>query len=160
MSDDGGESVQPCEAGSRSARNKARRMTCAELLAKIQELTDLEKSGRAGAKGLSQRLRDYLGEDATHGPAIVQQQAALRAYLAEYVAKGCGDPPPTSRELSERPLLTPPNPSDESARQMVESAALAGGGVALGYVVYRVIRFIPSLIPPLWPTLPANAAIP
>lgn len=29
-----------------------------------------------------------------------------------------------------------------------------------GYVIYRVIRMLPSLAPPLWETIPANAAIP
>jgi RHS repeat-associated protein len=39
---------------------------------------------------------------------------------------------------------------------------VVGGAVAVGtgYVVYRIIRFIPSLFPPLWPTIPANALCP
>ena len=32
--------------------------------------------------------------------------------------------------------------------------------VGAAYVTYRIIRFIPSLIPALWPTIPANVAIP
>ncbi|HXE34968.1 MAG TPA: hypothetical protein VN087_13720 [Verrucomicrobiae bacterium] len=29
------------------------------------------------------------------------------------------------------------------------------------YIIYRVVRMIPSLtIPPLWPTIPLNAALP
>jgi hypothetical protein len=36
-----------------------------------------------------------------------------------------------------------------------------GVGVGIGgYAIYRGIRFLPSLLPPLWWTLPANAAIP
>ncbi|HTV58669.1 MAG TPA: hypothetical protein VMJ93_07335 [Verrucomicrobiae bacterium] len=36
-----------------------------------------------------------------------------------------------------------------------------GVGVGVGgYITYRVIRMIPSLFPPLWETIPANAAIP
>ncbi|WP_448978417.1 hypothetical protein [Neisseria sp.] len=27
-------------------------------------------------------------------------------------------------------------------------------------MVYRIVRFLPSLLPPLWGTIPANAAIP
>jgi hypothetical protein len=34
------------------------------------------------------------------------------------------------------------------------------GGLALGYGLYRVVRLFPSLLPPLWWTLPANVAIP
>lgn len=40
---------------------------------------------------------------------------------------------------------------------------VAGGvlaGVGVGYLIYRGVRMIPSLFPPLWPTIPANLAIP
>ncbi|HYJ85634.1 MAG TPA: RHS repeat-associated core domain-containing protein, partial [Pyrinomonadaceae bacterium] len=40
---------------------------------------------------------------------------------------------------------------------------VAGGvvaGVGAGYLIYRGLRMIPSLFPPLWPTIPANLAIP
>ncbi|WP_244462523.1 hypothetical protein [Escherichia coli] len=30
----------------------------------------------------------------------------------------------------------------------------------VGYVIYRVIRFIPSLAPPLWWSIPANVVTP
>ncbi|MCM1416358.1 MAG: hypothetical protein NC430_10600 [bacterium] len=39
---------------------------------------------------------------------------------------------------------------------MAEGAA----SVAVLYLLYRAIRFIPSLAPPLWWTIPANAACP
>jgi hypothetical protein len=33
--------------------------------------------------------------------------------------------------------------------------------VGAGYLLYRGLRMVPSLvIPPLWPTIPANAVIP
>jgi hypothetical protein len=44
-----------------------------------------------------------------------------------------------------------------------ETAKIVIGGVAVagtGYIVYRVVRMIPSLFPPLWPTIPANALCP
>jgi len=34
------------------------------------------------------------------------------------------------------------------------------GGVSAGYLVYRGLRLIPSLFPPLWETLPLNLATP
>jgi RHS repeat-associated protein len=42
-------------------------------------------------------------------------------------------------------------------REVLGAGAAAGGG----YLLYRGIRMAPSvLVPPLWPTIPANAAIP
>ena len=46
---------------------------------------------------------------------------------------------------------------DNSNCQKVATAVVVGG---TAYIVYRCIRMIPSLAPPLWPTIPANAAIP
>lgn len=52
------------------------------------------------------------------------------------------------------------NQSEFSGEDLVQ----AGIGVtvigAIGYGVYRVIRLIPSFVPGLWWTLPANIAIP
>jgi hypothetical protein len=134
-------------------------MSCPELLEKIMELADREKPGRAGTKGLAQRFRDYLGDDATHGPFIVNQQRSLRTYLDEYVSRGCGDPPPNAPELAER-LLPAPAPTSDDAARTARAAGIAAAGVGALYVAYRIVRMIPSLAPPLWPTIPANLAIP
>jgi hypothetical protein len=43
------------------------------------------------------------------------------------------------------------------------TAEIVAGGVAAvgtGYVIYRIVRMMISLAPPLWPTIPANALIP
>lgn len=34
------------------------------------------------------------------------------------------------------------------------------GSGAMAYVVWRCVRFIPSLFPPLWPTIPVNVVVP
>ncbi|MEM7173269.1 MAG: RHS repeat-associated core domain-containing protein, partial [Pseudomonadota bacterium] len=47
-------------------------------------------------------------------------------------------------------------PEDSSCRKVAGAAALG----AAGYIAYRCIRMIPSLLPPFWPTIPANVAIP
>ena len=47
-------------------------------------------------------------------------------------------------------------PDDSSCRNVATSVVV--GGVA--YIVYRCVRMIPSLFPPLWPTIPANAIAP
>lgn len=53
---------------------------------------------------------------------------------------------------SPRPVRTP----------VVTPRAVAGGvaAVGLGYLIYRGIRMIPSLAPPLWWTIPGNLAVP
>ena len=143
-------------AVSKTALKKAKEMDCAELLDKINELTDKEKIGRAGTKGLKQRFRDYLGDDATHGPAIENQQRSLQTYMQEYSDR-CGPPPSSAKEWANKPL---PVPADETAKDVAKSVATAGAAVGVVYVAYRVIRFLPSLFPPFWGTIPANAAIP
>lgn len=46
---------------------------------------------------------------------------------------------------------------NDSACRTVATTVVMGG---TAYVVYRCVRMVPSLFPPLWPTIPANAAIP
>ena len=133
-------------------------MDCPELLDSINRLTDTEKRGRNGTKGLVQRFRDYLGDDATHGPQLQDQQRSLRTYLDEYDKKGCGDPPSGSVAMASQPLPSPtPSTVDPSTAKAVVAT---GGAVGLGYGIYRAIRFLPSLAPPLWWTIPENLAIP
>jgi len=150
------ESIQQCKKFSRGARNNARDMSCTELLDKINELTDTEKVGRAGPKGLIQRFRDYLGDDPNHGlKNILEQQSSLRTYMDEYISRGCGDPPSNAVEIMGRPL-----PASNLDGNTAKNAAVIGGGLGLGYLAYRTIRMLPSLLPPLWPTIPENLAIP
>ncbi len=40
------------------------------------------------------------------------------------------------------------------------TAAKIGAGVGIGYAAYRVLRFLPSLLPPLWETIPLNLVTP
>ena len=158
---DGQDCVQGCSPYSTNARKAAKTMSCAELLAKILELTSTEKVGRMGTKGLVQRFRDYLGDDLTHGPQLLDQQRSLRTYMEEYTARGCGDPPVEARAVVNRPLPAPRAlPAQDGTSKALRTGAVLGGGAVLGYGVYRVLRMLPSLLPPLWPTIPANLAIP
>lgn len=155
------ECIQECKPDSKKAAKKARKMSCAELLAKIKELTDTEKrGGDGGSKGLLQRFRDYRGDDLTHGPEILNQQRSLRTYNQEYLNKGCGDPPGDAVEVAERELPVKVSDNEANEAKAVKAAAIVGGTVGLGYAAYRVIRFLPSLAPPLWWTIPENLAIP
>jgi hypothetical protein len=62
------------------------------------------------------------------------------------------------------PVVSPaPAPAPESGvsgRDVARGAAAVGAGIGIGYLVYRGVRMIPSLFPPLWPTIPANLAVP
>jgi len=42
----------------------------------------------------------------------------------------------------------------------LQVGAAAVGAVGIGYLIYRGLRMIPSLFPPLWPTILPNAAVP
>ena len=46
---------------------------------------------------------------------------------------------------------------DNSSCQKVATSVVVGG---IAYIVYRCVRMVPSLLPPLWPTIPANAIAP
>lgn len=61
------------------------------------------------------------------------------------------------------PISSKSSSSEEwtiSTGQVVEGALVAGGTALTGYVAYRVIRLLPSLLPPLWPTLVPNLLAP
>lgn len=58
------------------------------------------------------------------------------------------------------PRTAPAPSSGPSGRDVVRGVAATGAAIGIGYLVYRGIRLIPSLFPPLWPTIPANLAIP
>lgn len=135
-------------------------MDCGQLQDKINELMNREKRGRAGTKGLLQRFRDYRGDDTTHGPAILDQQASLRSYMDAFDDKGCGDPPNGASELAGRPLPDPVEKPSNSAADAANAVMVVGGGLGLGYLAYRALRMLPSLAPPLWWTIPGNAAVP
>ena len=52
-----------------------------------------------------------------------------------------------------------PTPSGSTASGLTTGEKVAVG-VGAGYLLYRGARMLPSLAPPLWPTIPANLAIP
>jgi len=154
---------------------------CKELLDKILELINRDKraTGDGGTHGLKHRFPEQIngkngpGTESwnNHEKTIKDQQKGLEKKLKEYEKKGCGDPPPGAWEWATRPvpapsewkgpLTLPPEPAPILTRDQVETGAkVVGVGAAL-YLTYRVIRMIPSVaFPPLWPTIPANAALP
>jgi RHS repeat-associated protein len=78
-------------------------------------------------------------------------------------------PPPVTPPLVVPPVLTPPTvnpppppttPPLVTPTDLAKGAAATGAVVGTGYIIYRVIRMLPSLFPPLWETIPANLVIP
>jgi RHS repeat-associated protein len=45
----------------------------------------------------------------------------------------------------------------EDCKDTAATVVVAGG---TAYIVYRCVRMVPSLMPPLWPTIPANLVVP
>jgi len=74
---------------------------------------------------------------------------------------GAGDPHAHDWDWGTKPPRQPGRPlTPEEQANIKKTAAGVVVGVGTGYIIYRVIRFLPSLAPPLWPTIPANAIIP
>ena len=74
---------------------------------------------------------------------------------------GAGDPHAHDWDWGKKPPRQPGRPlTPEEQANIKKTAAGVVVGVGTGYIIYRVIRFLPSLAPPLWPTIPANLAIP
>lgn len=141
---------------------------CARIRRKINELISRNKRehGGLGTHGLEHRFRELLsnlgrGETSSyegHVTAIRNQQVGLERELDNFRRNGCGDPPPGawSWRLREVPKPAPQGIDPNTMKR----AAIVGGGLGAGYLIYRAIRLLPSLFPPLWPTIPGNLAIP
>lgn len=149
---------------------------CIEILQKIMDFIFRDKKlfSNEGTHGLIYRFAEQInGQNgpgtvswSNHEKAIQEQQRALEKKLREYDKNKCGPPPPGAWSWATRPVplyfewrgpAVIPRIWGEPVPIPVGDALKLG---AAGYVAYRVIRFLPSLLPPLWGTIPANAAIP
>jgi len=143
---------------------------CEKLRKEIDDLLYRNKRelGNGGTHGLVHRFAEQInGQNGpgtsswqTHEDTIKNQQEALRKRLREWDKNNCGDPPPNAWQWASRPVPQTKewkDPGLSTAQKVVVGGAATIGA---GYIIYRVIRFIPSLFPPLWGTIPANAAIP
>ena len=143
---------------------------CADLLQKIKDLIDAQRtSPGSGPKGLKSRFEEQIHgsngpgtpEWQGHEMAIKEQQQALRKRLKKWDDNNCGPPPDGATEWADKPVPTAADWKDPGAlsRTLAEIAEWAAG-LGAAYLAYRAIRMLPSLIPPLWPTIPANVAVP
>lgn len=144
-----------------------KRGRCDELLADIKRMVSRNKhefDGK-GTHGLEHRFRELVASLArgdvsrykTHVDEIIHQQSNLEKALNEFERNGCGPPPRGAWSWATRKIPTPVElGANLDARSLMTGAGVIGGG----YLLYRLIRLLPSLLPPAWPTLPANIAIP
>ncbi len=101
---------------------------------------------RYGTRSIQGEQQQYQG-----------RQTGLRNRLKDWDSNHCGPPPAQAWDWATKPVpAADPKPENNTAR----NAAAAGATVGAGYLIYRGIRMIPSLFPPLWWTIPENAAIP
>ncbi len=85
------------------------------------------------------------------------RQKGLKNRLDRWEDNGCGPKPELATKWEKEPI---PVPDAKPAGDTMKRAAEVGAGVSAGYLLYRGIRMIPSLFPPLWWTLPENALAP
>ncbi len=146
---------------------------CERIRAKINELISRNKreEGGGGTHGLEHRFPEQI--HGKHGPGtdvwnnhemqIKNQQKALQRKLEELTKNMCGDPPPGAWTWATRPVPSLKEWIDPTTEALKTGVKVVGKGIATGvilYGIYRVIRFLPSLLPPLWSTIPGNLAVP
>lgn len=91
-----------------------------------------------------------------HRRLINMAKANLRKLKWEYFAR-CGGPMPPVAQPAGSPET---EPQARPSASPVKVVVLTGGGLALGYLAFRVVRLLLSLAPPLWPTLVLNLLAP
>jgi hypothetical protein len=68
--------------------------------------------------------------------------------------------PPGTKIPDPGPVSAPQSHPQPTLSPKLQVIVVGVGTVGGGYMVYRVGRMLPSLLPPLWPTIPVNFAIP
>lgn len=132
---------------------------CDRLREEMNDLISARRSPGGGEpKGLEQRYDQLakLAMDQLLGHVIAFQntQRQLAKLLREFNRRNCPEPPPGVQEWVDKPL-------PDVVRQRLKLLAKGtGAAIGTGYILYRLIRLLPSLFPPLWETLPANAIAP
>ena len=148
--------------------------SCEWLKNKIDELINGSSgsSHKSGTKGLACRFKDQINGNEppgsqgwkNHEGNIKGDQKALNNALDAWDKGGCGPRPPGATEWANKPLPTAADYKGSGGAvvngETVKTTAKVAAGAGAAYLIYRGIRMLPSLLPPLWPTIPANAVIP
>jgi hypothetical protein len=183
--EEGKKALEECKK--QPEKRKRTNKTCADLAKEMNDLVNGERtSPGSGTKGLKDRIaeQEKAVEHAekglppppcppgtyvwyTHQKAILEQQRGLRQRLDEFTDPNRNPPcdqqkvPNEILDYVDKPLPEPKTVNAPVAPKtnLAPLGWIVGGGAAL-YIAYRVVRFLPSLAPPLWPTIPANLAVP
>ncbi len=145
---------------------------CEELL--VQILARMAELARRAAELVENRLNLPQSGPMSiegHQQQFRNKQTNLRRMLDQWNTNNCGPPPPNAWNWATRPTPAPRAPPNTQPRVQTptplapptitaEEVATIGGLALAGYITYRVVRMLPSLLPPLWPTIPVNAAVP
>jgi RHS repeat-associated protein len=148
-----------CKPGETCAELAAKRAAfAAEFAKRLLEWT----ADRKDIKGLRDPRKYNPKSVQTHYHLLVYtSQQALECHKL-YVAQKCGCPPPPPvvpvPSLPPRPVPVPVPASPRLVDPKVGAYTLVIVGT--GYLLYRGVRLLPSLAPPLWWTLPTNLVIP
>jgi len=148
---------------------------CQDLLAQIiARVVELKERADALVRNPLNLPATGTMSVAGHREQFQNKQANLRSKLNEWNTNNCGPGLPAEAwSWATRPIPTPapapPSPRMAEApadgahietKKVLEAAGATAGVAIGGYIVYRVIRMLPSLLPPLWWTIPANVAVP
>jgi RHS repeat-associated protein len=115
------------------------------VLSNREELENHERLFAKRQEDLLNRVNDWENEgcDNSGGPG-----SALPADAWDWI-------------LAPKPSRTRPvGAGDGGAPNLALGVGTVAFGAGVGYGLYRVVRFLPSLLPPLWETIPFNLAIP
>ncbi len=88
------------------------------------------------------------------GNADADKEEIAEAY-ADWVSRGS----PTGGKCDNTPP-PPPVPEPDACGDTCKKTATVVVVGGTSYVIYRCLRMLPSLLPPLWPTIPANVVVP
>jgi hypothetical protein len=104
-----------------------------------------------------------------HQELFAKRQEDLFNRMAEWEKEGCDNSDGGSglpADVWDWALAPIPSRLPRVSAPGVDTASVVRGagtvalGAGVGYGIYRVVRFLPSLLPPLWETIPFNLAIP
>lgn len=107
-----------------------------------------------------------------HQQQFRNKQINLRRLLQDWDTNNCGPglpsdawnwatrPVPAPRPVAPPSTSTPRTGDEITTQDVVDTAAKGVTAAATLYIAYRVVRMLPSLLPPLWWTIPANAVAP
>jgi hypothetical protein len=151
---------------------------CECLSDAIDALLNANNPHGTGEKGLKQHVAEQVAKGAAspgtdvwnrHQTVIRDQKANLRDHLREHKERGCGGPPsggsPVPSDAWRWATSPLPTAADWGANNPVAYEGLTGSpvgdaavGVGAGYLLYRGLRLLPSLLFP--PSFIPNLAIP